>query len=105
MMMVWAHPNPHAWGILGMNMEGSVVHNNIRRRATLGLLFVTIIWGWTFIWMKQATNAAEEFNPDFHEAIMMKKSKKASNIILEEFQRGYKYHDKVVRHSKVIVSE
>ena len=64
MMMVWAHPNPHAWGILGMNMEGSVVHNNIRRRATLGLLFVTIIWGWTFIWMKQATNFAEEFNPN-----------------------------------------
>mgnify|MGYP001252013004 CR=1 FL=1 len=47
----------------------------------------------------------EEFNPDFHEAIMMKKSKKTSNVILEEFQRGYKYHDKVVRHSKVIVSE
>ena len=50
-------------------------------------------------------SVGEEFNPDFHEAIMMKKSKKASNIILEEFQRGYKYHDKVVRHSKVIVSE
>jgi len=50
-------------------------------------------------------SVGEEFNADFHEAIMMKKSKKASNIILEEFQRGYKYHDKVVRHSKVIVSE
>ena len=50
-------------------------------------------------------SVGEEFNPDFHEAIMMKKSKKSSNIILEEFQRGYKYHDKVVRHSKVIVSE
>ena len=50
-------------------------------------------------------SVGKEFNPDFHEAIMMKKSKKASNIILEEFQRGYKYHDNVVRHSKVIVSE
>ena len=36
---------------------------------------------------------------------MMKKSKKKSNIIIEEYQRGYTYHDKVLRHAKVIVSE
>ena len=47
----------------------------------------------------------EDFNAEYHEAIMMKKSKKKSGIILEEFQKGYKYHDKVLRHSKVIVSE
>jgi len=47
----------------------------------------------------------KEFDPDYHEAIMMKKTKKKSNIVLEEFQKGYKYHDKVLRHSKVIVSE
>jgi len=47
----------------------------------------------------------KDFNPEYHEAIMMKKTKKKSNIILEEFQKGYKYHDKVLRHSKVIVSE
>ncbi len=47
----------------------------------------------------------EVFDPSIHEAIMMKKTKKKSNIILEEYQVGYKYHDKVVRHAKVIVSE
>ena len=47
----------------------------------------------------------EEFDPEYHEAIMMKKTKKKTNIILEEYQKGYKYHDKVLRHSKVIVSE
>ena len=47
----------------------------------------------------------KEFDPDYHEAIMMKKTKKKSNVIIEEFQKGYKYHDKVLRHSKVIVSE
>tara|TARA_B100000214_G_scaffold374044_1_gene355764 strand:+ start:261 stop:1280 length:1020 start_codon:yes stop_codon:yes gene_type:complete len=31
---------------------------NIRLKSTLFLLFVTMIWGWTFIWMKQSTNAA-----------------------------------------------
>tara|TARA_B100001778_G_C18542943_1_gene609206 strand:+ start:319 stop:825 length:507 start_codon:yes stop_codon:yes gene_type:complete len=47
----------------------------------------------------------EVFDTSIHEAVMMKKSKKKSNIILEEYQAGYKYHDKVVRHAKVIVSE
>ena len=47
----------------------------------------------------------KEFNPDYHEAIMMKKIKKSKNIVIEEFQKGYMYHDKVLRHAKVIVSE
>ena len=47
----------------------------------------------------------ESFNPDFHEAIMMKKTKKDSNIVIEEYEKGYMYKDKVLRHAKVIVSE
>ena len=47
----------------------------------------------------------ENFDPDYHEAIMTKKTKKKSNIVIEEYQKGYTYHDKVLRHAKVIVSE
>ena len=47
----------------------------------------------------------QNFDPEYHEAIMMKKTKKKTNTILEEYQKGYKYHDEVLRHSKVIVSE
>ena len=47
----------------------------------------------------------ESFNPEFHEAIMMKKTKKNSNIIIEEYEKGYMYKDKVLRHAKVVVSE
>ena len=47
----------------------------------------------------------EDFNADFHEAIMMKKSKKKINKILEEFEKGYKYNNRVIRHSKVVVGE
>ena len=47
----------------------------------------------------------ESFNPEFHEAIMMKKSKKDSNIVIEEYEKGYMYKDKVLRHAKVVVSE
>ena len=47
----------------------------------------------------------EEFNIDLHEAIMTKSSKKKNNIVLEEYEKGYKYHDKVIRHAKVIVGK
>ena len=30
------------------------------QRATLALFCVALIWGWTFVWMKQATGAAQE---------------------------------------------
>ena len=47
----------------------------------------------------------EVFNPDFHEAIMSQNSKEKENIIIEEFEKGYKINDKIIRHSKVIVSK
>ena len=36
---------------------------------------------------------------------MTKKLKKKSGIVLEEYEKGYTFHDKVLRHSKVIVGE
>ena len=45
------------------------------------------------------------FDPDYHDAMMTKKTKEKKNIIVEEFEQGYKYHDKVIKHAKVIVSE
>ena len=47
----------------------------------------------------------KKFDTELHEALMTKKSKKESNTIIEEFEKGYKYHDKVIRHAKVVVSE
>ena len=47
----------------------------------------------------------KEFDIEFHEALMTKPSKTKSNIVIEEFEKGYKYHDKIIRHAKVIVSE
>ena len=50
-------------------------------------------------------SVGELFNPEFHEAIMMKKTKKKKNTVIDEFQKGYMYHDRVLRHAKVIVGE
>ena len=47
----------------------------------------------------------KEFNPDFHNAVMHVEDEEAGeNIITEEFQKGYMYHDSVVRHSMVKVA-
>ena len=50
-------------------------------------------------------SVGEVFDPEYHEAIMTKKTKKKTNTIIEEYEKGYTYHDKVLRHAKVIVSE
>ena len=40
----------------------------------------------------------KEFNPDFHNAVMhVEDEELGENIIAEEFQKGYMYHDSVVR--------
>ena len=47
----------------------------------------------------------KEFNPDLHNAVMHVEDEEAGeNIITEEFQKGYMYHDSVVRHSMVKVA-
>lgn len=46
-----------------------------------------------------------EFNPDLHNAVMhVEDEEVGENIIVEEFQKGYKYRDTVVRYSMVKVA-
>ncbi len=48
--------------------------------------------------------AGEEFNPDFHNAVMQVESEELeSGTIAQELQKGYMYKDSVVRHSMVSV--
>ena len=55
--------------------------------------------------VKQIEAVGQEFNPDFHNAVMHVEDEEAGeNIITEEFQKGYMYHDSVVRHSMVKVA-
>ena len=45
-----------------------------------------------------------EFNPEFHNAVMQVESEEyESGIVAQELQKGYMYHDTVVRHSMVAV--
>ena len=55
--------------------------------------------------VKPIEAVGQEFNPDFHYAVMHVEDEEAGeNIITEEFQKGYMYHDSVVRHSMVKVA-
>lgn len=48
----------------------------------------------------------KEFNVDYHEALMQKEAEGVPpHTVLEEIEPGYMYKDKVIKHSKVIVSQ
>jgi molecular chaperone GrpE len=45
------------------------------------------------------------FNPAEHEAIAHVPSDETAGIVIDEVTRGYRMHDKVIRHAKVAVSK
>ena len=48
----------------------------------------------------------KEFDPMLHNAVMQQPSEEyESGTVIQEFQKGYKYKDRVIRHSMVIVAE
>lgn len=57
------------------------------------------------IGVKPIEAVGNEFNPDFHNAVMhVEDEELGENIVAEEFQKGYTYRDSVVRHSMVKVA-
>ena len=55
--------------------------------------------------VKPIDAVGQEFNPDFHNAVMHVEDEELDeNIIAEEFQKGYMYRDSVVTHSMVKVA-
>ncbi len=54
--------------------------------------------------VKPIPAVGEEFNPDYHNAVMQVESEEfESGVIAQELQKGYTYRDSVVRHSMVAV--
>ena len=52
-------------------------------------------------------SVGEHFDPFRHEALMTEETRDPAkdNMVIEEFQKGYMLHDKVLRHSKVKVAK
>jgi molecular chaperone GrpE len=56
--------------------------------------------------VEQIKAPGEKFDPALHEAMMQKtEPEEEDNIVLEEFQKGYKLNGRVIRPSKVIVNK
>ncbi len=56
-------------------------------------------WG-----LKRMDTVGEEFDPQMHEALMMEEDADCSTeTVLEDYQKGYVLHDRVIRHAKVKV--
>lgn len=57
------------------------------------------------IGVKPIEAVGQEFNPNFHNAVMhVEDEEVGENIVVEELQKGYLYRDGVVRHSMVKVA-
>jgi molecular chaperone GrpE len=56
--------------------------------------------------VEQMKTLGESFDPSSHSAMMRKSEpEKDDNIVLEEFQKGYKLNGRVIRPSKVVVNK
>ncbi len=59
----------------------------------------------TALGVEEIKSVGEEFNPEFHNAVMhIDDEEKGENVIVEEFQKGYKIGERVIRHSMVKVA-
>lgn len=54
--------------------------------------------------LKAIDAIGKKFDPYYHEVLMNENSDKEEGTILEEFQKGYLFNGKVIRHSKVKIS-
>ncbi|HKI79856.1 MAG TPA: nucleotide exchange factor GrpE [Ignavibacteriaceae bacterium] len=56
--------------------------------------------------IKKIEAVGKPFDVDYHEALMQRKDDNfPPHTVLDELEKGYMYKDRVIRHSKVIVSE
>ncbi len=55
--------------------------------------------------VREIATVGTEFDENFHEAMVAEKSKEKSGIIIEEFEPGYTYKDKVIKYAKVKIAK
>ncbi len=55
--------------------------------------------------VKQIESLGKPYDPNQHEAILMKESDEEPGMVLEEMQKGYTMHERLLRPAMVIVSK
>ena len=70
------------------------------------LIYKQLMKQLTDLGVKPIEAVGKEFDPNFHNAVMQADSDTVeSGHIVQEFQKGYLYHDSVLRHSMVSVAK
>lgn len=93
------------------NLEHTLQNANSAENADVLVKGVRIIYDHILDILKshgveQTKALGEKFDPTFHEAMMQKaEPEKEDDIVLEEFQKGYKLNGRVIRPTKVIVNK
>lgn len=73
--------------------------------AGMEMIYKQIMTTLDSVGVKAIEAVGNEFDPDFHNAVMhVEDVEVGENIVVEEFQKGYTYRDTVVRHSMVKVA-
>ena len=73
--------------------------------AGMEMIYKQIMTTLDSVGVKVIEAVGNEFDPDFHNAVMhVEDEEVGENIVVEEFQKGYTYRDTVVRHSMVKVA-
>ena len=73
--------------------------------AGMEMVYKQLMTMFETIGVKAIEAVGQEFNPDLHNAVMhVEDETVGENIVVEEFQKGYTYHDIVVRYSMVKVA-
>jgi len=103
----------------GLIIELIDVYENLERAATnaknadneqmtrgLEMIYAQMSSTFTKYGVKPIETEGKMFDPHLHEAIMQDSSQDVEDgMILEEYQRGYMLHSKVIRYAKVKVSK
>jgi len=56
--------------------------------------------------VKKIEAVGNPFDVDYHEALMQRPDDSVEpHTVVDEMEKGYTYKDKVIRHTKVVVSE
>lgn len=74
-------------------------------RKGLGLVYSQMLDILSKEGLKPIETIGKTFDPYLHEILMKESSDKDDDEIIEEFQKGYTLGERVIRHSKVKVSE
>ena len=88
------------------SFELAIKHSDNKEKFIQGIkmIYAQLISQLESAGLKPIKAQGEMFDPYRHEVLMKEESEKAEGTILEEFQKGYMLHDRVLRFSKVKIS-